>query len=157
MRPYQATTAVAVALLGLLAMFDSRRDLLFHPAAGGVGPGFYPFWSAALMVVAALVVAYQALSRPQPAEGVFRGQDSVTSVLKLVLPMFVYAASLPYLGFYVATALYMGFYASYLGHYRWPLVLAVGLLFPLAIYFSFELGFRLALPKSMFYTLGLPF
>lgn len=157
MRPYEVGTAAAIVLIAAVAMFDSRRDLFFDLSASGIGPGFYPFWSAALMGVAAAILTYRALATALPSAGVFAGPDSVPSVLKLVVPMFAYAASLPWLGLYVATALFMGFYASYLGRYRWYRVIAIGILVPLAIYAVFEIGFKLTLPKSIFYDLGFLF
>jgi hypothetical protein len=70
--------------------------------------------------------------------------------------MFVYALSFTWLGFYLATALYMGFFAVYLGRYKWYQSLASAVITPLAIYVMFEIGFKLLLPKSIFYP-GIPF
>ena len=136
MRPYQVATAAAIVLIAAVAMFDSRAA--FSPSAGtaigDVGARWYPFWAAAIMGVAALVVAYRTLTTPQSAEGVFAGRQSVFAVLKLALPMLVFATLIrgvgfstesgdvtlvPAFGFYAATALYMGFFAVYLGRYKW--------------------------------------
>ena len=136
MRPYQVGTAAAIVLIAAVAMFDSRRVL--SPAPG------------------AAVAGYQALTRPQPKEGVFAGAGSVAAVAKLVIPMLLYAVSFAWLGFYLATGVYMGFFAAYIGRYKpwWSLASAV--LTPLAIYLLFEVGFRLILPRSIFYP-GIPF
>jgi len=157
-RPYQVGTAAAIVLIAAAAMFDSRS--VFNPAAGtaqgDVGASWYPFWTAAVMGFGALVVGYQALVLPQSKEGVFAGASSVVAVLKLVIPMLLYAISFTWLGFYLATALYMGGFAAYLGRYKWYWSLASAAMTPLAIYLMFELGFRLTLPKSIFYP-GIPF
>src|SRR5205807_131070 len=111
----------AIMAIAAVAMFDSRAA--FSPsigtAPGDVGSRWYPFWAAAIMGVAALVVAYRALLTPQTSEGVFQGRESIFAVLKLVLPMLAYATLIggirwqsgeitytviPPLGFYVATA-----------------------------------------------------
>jgi hypothetical protein len=105
---------------------------------------------------AAIVVGYRAFVSAQPAEGVFTGRDSVFSVLKLILPMFAYAASLQWLGFYLATAAYMGFFSAFIGKYKWWAVIAAAVITPLAIYLLFEVAFRLLLPKSIFYKSGFP-
>ncbi len=65
--------------------------------------------------------------------------------------------SFRWLGFYLATFTYMGFFAAYIGRYRpWAIALAA-VTVPLAVYLLFEVGFKLVLPKSIFYTSGFPF
>jgi putative tricarboxylic transport membrane protein len=157
-RPYQVGTAAAIVLIAAAAMFDSRGVFtpLLATSPGDVGPSWYPFWAAAMMGLAAVFVGYRAMVTPQPAAGAFETRESVTSVLKLVLPMFVYAFSFKWLGFYLATIVYMGFFAAYLGRYKWWGVLAAATITPLAIYLLFEVAFRLILPKSIFYTMGFP-
>ena len=75
MRPYQVATAAAIVLIAAVAMFDSRAA--FSPSAGtspgDVGARWYPFWSAAVMGVASVIVAYRALTTPQGTEGAFAG------------------------------------------------------------------------------------
>jgi putative tricarboxylic transport membrane protein len=174
-RPYQVATAAAVVLIAAVAMFDSRAA--FNPSAGtspgDVGARWYPFWAATIMGIAAVVVAYRALTTPQAAEGVFEGSRSVFAVLKLAGPMVIYAVLIggigfrttdftyrivPPLGFYLATALYMGLFAWWLGRYKIWWVAAITLAFPLVIFFVFEVGFRVSLPKSFLYSSGiLPF
>src|SRR5216684_6386924 len=75
-RPYQVATAAVIVLIAAVAMFDSRAA--FSPSAGtaigDVGARWYPFWAAAIMGLAALVVVYRTLTTPQSAEGVFAGR-----------------------------------------------------------------------------------
>jgi len=82
-----------IVLIAAVAMFDSRAA--FSPSAGtaigDVGARWYPFWAAAIMGVAALVVVYRTLTTPQSAEGVFAGRRSVFAVIKLALPMLLFA------------------------------------------------------------------
>ena len=175
MRPYQVATAAAIVLIAAVAMFDSRAA--FSPSAGtaigDVGSRWYPFWAAAIMGAAALVVAYRTLTTPQSAKGVFAGRQSVFAVIKLALPMLLFATLIrgigisaesgdvtlvPALGFYGATALYMGFFALYIGRYRWFWIPVIAISFPLVIFLAFELGFRVSLPKTFLYESGiLPF
>ncbi len=159
MRPYQVGTAAAIVLIAAAAMFDSRGafEIAGGTAPGDVGASWYPFWTAALMGVASVFVGYSAMTRPQSKEGVFQTRESVTSVLKLIIPMFLYALSFQWFGFYLATAAYMAFFAWFLGHYRWYGIALAALITPLAVYVLFEVAFRLILPKSIFYTMGFPF
>ena len=172
MRPYQVATAAAIVLIAAVAMSDSLAA--FSPSAGtapgDVGARWYPFWAAAIMAVAAVIVGYRALTTPQPAEGVFEGRQSVFAVLKIALPMVLFATLIggvgwkttdftytviPPLGFYIATALYMGGFAWWLGRYKIWWVAAIAGAFPLVIFLAFEIGFRVSLPKSIFYDSGL--
>jgi len=158
-KPYQVGTAAAIILVAAVAMFDSRNVFAQLPgtAPGDVGPSWYPFWAAALMGGAALVTAVRYATAPETStENAFAGRDSVLAVLKLVLPMVAYAASFQWLGFYLATGAFMGFFAAYLGRYKWYLSLAAAVITPAAIYVLFEIGFKLVLPKSIFYIRGFP-
>ena len=158
MRTYQAATAALFVVIAAVAMFDSRRGALIGATRdpGGIGSGFYPFWSAALIGVAGLILVWRALSTPQPSEGVFASRESATAVLQLVVPMIVATVSILWLGLYLATGLYMGYFARAIGRYRWVWVIASAVLVPLAVYLGFELGFRVALPKSILYADGFP-
>lgn len=140
-------------------MFDTRRGAIIGATGdpGGIGSGFYPFWSAALTGVAGLILLWRVMTTPQPAEGVFASREGLGSVLKLVVPMVLTAVSIGWLGLYLATALYMGFFARYLGRYRWVWAVASAVLVPLAMYLVFEQGFRMSLPKSALYNAGFPF
>jgi hypothetical protein len=171
-RPYQVATAAAIVLIAAVAMFDSRAA--FSPSAGtspgDVGARWYPFWAAAIMGVASLVVVYRTLVTPQAAEGVFEGRRSVFAVLKIAVPMITYALLIggigwkttdftytivPPFGFYLATAIYMGLFAWWLGRYKIWWVALISVAFPFAIFLAFEIGFRVTLPKSFLYTDGL--
>ena len=161
MRRYQVGTAAAIALIAAVAVFDRRDVFRVVPgqAPGDVGASWYPFWAATIMGLAAVGIAYRALATPQAAEGAFTGRESILAVVRLVIPMVLYAASFSFLGFYLATGLYMGFFAWYLGRYRIQWVATAAVITPLLIYLMFEVGFKLLLPKSVLYQLipGFPF
>ena len=100
-------------------------------APGGIGSGFYPFWAAAVMGVAGLVIMYRALTRSTAGPPLFENRQAIVSVGKLVAPMLLATAALSWLGFYLCSGLYMGFFARYIGRYHWRWVAAVAVLFPL--------------------------
>src|SRR4029077_17985277 len=92
-RPYQVATAAAIVLIAAVAMFDSRAA--FSPSAGtapgDVGAPWYPFWATGIMGVPSVIVGYRALTTPQGVEGAFEGSRSLFAVLKLAIPMLLYA------------------------------------------------------------------
>ena len=141
-------------VIAAVAMIDSRDSALPDPTGtypGGLGPGFYPFWAAFVVFVAGAWVGYKVLTTPQPAEGVFTSRRSVLAVGTLGVPMIAAVALIPTLGFYLVTGGYMGLFAALIGRYKWYWVALITVAFPLVIYLSFENGFRVSLPKSIFY------
>ena len=159
MKPYPVGTAAAIVLIAAVAMFDQRNVFtqLQGTAPGDVGPNWYTFWAAALMGAAALATAVRYATAPDAStESAFAGRESLLAVTKLVVPMVAYAASFQWLGFYLATGAYMGFFAAYLGRYKPWAIATAAVVTPVAIYLLFEVGFRLTLPKSIFYRSGFP-
>lgn len=143
-----------------VAMIDSRAGALVDTTGtqpGGIGAGFYPFWSAFVVFACGGVIAYRSQRGPLGAPA-FEGREGVFSVLKLVIPMVVATVAIKWLGFYIVSGLYMGLFARWIGQYNWLWVLLLTVGMPAAIYGAFELGFRVSLPKSFLYDLGvLPF
>jgi putative tricarboxylic transport membrane protein len=148
---------VGVALI-LVAALVIRECLRLGAGWGASGPqpGFFPLWCAVAMIVGVLVVIVQTLRGPV-CRPLFDEPEDARQVLKVGLPMVAAIASLPVLGFYVMTALYMGFFAAWYGRYRWYVVLAVSIILPLVLFFTFERGFRIAMPKSALYGDAIPF
>jgi len=145
-------------LVAAVAMLDSRAGALVDRSGtepGGIGAGFYPFWSAALVLVCAGVVGYKAWTTRTPGPPAFEGRESVVAVLKLIVPMVVATFAILWLGFYIVSGLYMGLFARWIGRYSWLVTAALVVGLPAAIYASFELGFRVPLPKSFLYDSGL--
>jgi hypothetical protein len=141
-------------MIAAVAMIDSRASAMpdtTGTAPGGLGPGFYPFWAAFVVFAGGAWVLYQTLTTPQPAKGAFESRRSLTSVLALAAPMAIAVALLPTIGIYIMTGSYMGFFAATIGKYKWYWVALITIGFPLAIYLAFETGFRVSLPKSIFY------
>jgi putative tricarboxylic transport membrane protein len=152
-RRYEGVTAAVFAIVAAVAMFDSRRGALIGATRdpGGIGSGFYPFWSAAVLLIAALLLMYRSSISSQSAERDVVSHDGLVAVGKLVIPMVAAVASMVWLGFYLTIAMYMAFFARYIGSYRWPWVGAIAITVPLLVYVVFEQGFRMLLPKSILY------
>lgn len=149
--------AVSVALIAVAAVVI-RECLRLGAGWGPSGPqpGFFPFWCAVAMLVGSVVVIVRALRSP-PGKPLYDAPEDVREVLKVGLPMVAAIAALPALGFYIMTALYMGFFSAWYGRYRWYVVLVAAVVLPVVLYFTFERGFRIALPKSALYGDLLPF
>ncbi|MGH2377035.1 MAG: tripartite tricarboxylate transporter TctB family protein [Candidatus Limnocylindria bacterium] len=160
MRPYEIATAAALIGIAAVAMFDSRSGALIGEggAVRGIRAGFFPFWASFLIVAGAVGVIFGALRTREAGKAPFSGQEGVTTVVKVILPMLAAVTLMLWLGFYIVTALYLGFFMRYVGGYRWPWVVGSALAMPATIFFIFERVFRVPLEKSDLFHLGiLPF
>lgn len=153
MRLYEIATAAAFIAIAAVAMVDSSRKSGW--TSTGPDTGFYPFWSAAAMAIAAGVVLVQAVRKPSAGVGIFESAEGVRAFLRLVVPMTLATLLIAPLGLYIASGAYMAFFARFVGRYRWIYTLALALGVPIVLYFGFERAFRFALPKSMLYPLGI--
>ena len=72
-----------------VAMIDSRAGAMVDTTGtqpGGIGAGFYPFWSAFVVFVCGAVIAYKSRRGPQGAPA-YEGREGFYAVLKLVIPL----------------------------------------------------------------------
>lgn len=152
MNRQEAATAGIIVLVAAVAMIDSFQKSGWM--SSGPDAGWYPFWSAAMMGIAALVVLILILrsSKPRP---VFQSAAGAKAFLQLTIPMLFMVGLINWLGFYLVSALYMGLFARWIGRYHWAWVAVIAISIPLGLYLSFEKGFQVPLPKSLLYNQGL--
>ena len=160
MRRYEIATAAGLLAVAVLVMLDSRESALIASTArypGGIGPGFYPFWAAAVMAGACVVIIVRARVPALVPSRAFENRTALVSMVAVVGPLVIAAVTMTWLGFYIVCGLYTAFFARFIGRYRWAWAVLIGLLFPVVTYLAFEIGFRVRLPKSTFYEMGLLF
>jgi hypothetical protein len=160
LRRYQVATAAILIVIAAVAMFDTRSGALPDAsggAPGGLKGGWYPFWSAALAVVALGIVIVRSVTTPQKGDP-FGTREGVLNMLALLLPMVALVILMDrLLGFYVSGALYLAWFTRMVGRYRWHWVALTAVTIPVALYFVFESFFKVSLPKSIWFAHGLPF
>ena len=154
--PRKAEIVVGLLFVALAAVII-RETVRLGAGWGSSGPqpGFFPTLAALVMGLSALVVTARAVRAPGKA--LFDSREQAVDVLKVGVPIAAAVIALQYLGFYLMTALYVSLFAAWYGRYRWYVALAAGLLLPVALFFTFERGFRIPLPKSVWYGDALPF
>ena len=138
--------AAALVLLGGVTIFGS---LLAGIGWGSEGPmpGFFPFWIGLLIVASAgwnLISAWRTAANNK----LFAQWVQITQVGKVVLPMAVYVAAIPWVGIYLASALLMVGFMRWLGRYGWLRTIAISIGLQFVIYFTFEKWFLVPLPKG---------
>jgi putative tricarboxylic transport membrane protein len=138
--------AAVMVLLGGVTIFGS---LLVGTGWGTEGPkaGFFPFWIGLLIVASAgwnLIRAWRAAANNK----LFSKWGQITQVGKVVLPMAVYVAAIPWLGIYLASALLTVGFMRWLGRYGWLHTIAISIGLQFVIYLTFEKWFLVPLPKG---------
>ena len=147
--PRQRTVEIGVALfvllLGAITMVGSLRVGIGW-AAEGPQSGFFPFWIGAVVVLASVINAVRALAI-SPSR-VFAEWGQLAQVRKVVIPMAIYVAAVPWLGIYVSSALLIAGFMRWLGRYGWLVTVIVSVALPVLIYVTFENWFLVPLPKG---------
>lgn len=146
---HELVTTTALIVLALIAIYDSFK----RSGWTGSGPdaGWYPFWSAAMMGISAVIVLIIAARKPA-GKPFFESAQGATTFWQLAIPMIIMVGLINWLGFYLVSALYMGFFSRWIGKYNWLWIVVIAVSVPLALYLGFERAFQAPLPKSIFYA-----
>ncbi|BDG60973.1 tripartite tricarboxylate transporter TctB family protein [Caldinitratiruptor microaerophilus] len=155
LRAVDLVVTLGMLVLAGLVAYDAVR---LGPGWGdsGPAPGFFPFFLSLLMVLGILGAGWEAWRRKGDVR-FFEDPRAAAEVGKVGLPILLATAGAGRLGFYVVAAAYSWLFGWWYGRFRWYWTLLHGIVFAVVLYFVFERGFRVALPKSIFYRLGLPF
>ncbi|CAN5904643.1 tripartite tricarboxylate transporter TctB family protein [soil metagenome] len=147
--PRQHLVEVGVAafmiLLGAVTVIGSLQVGIGWGAEGPKS-GFFPFWIGLIVIGTSsynLVRAYTHGSRKA-----FATWTQLVQVLKVVLPLTIYVAAIPWLGIYIASALLIAGFMRWIGRYAWMLTLAISIGLPVLVYVTFEMWFLVPLPKG---------
>jgi putative tricarboxylic transport membrane protein len=145
MRAADLVTALALIGLGVIVIVDALR-LGIGWGLEGPQSGFFPFWLAVGMVIAATVILVQTLRRGPT--GVFVTVARLRPVLAVLLPATAMVLIMEGLGLYVASALYLAFYMRWVGRHTWPTIVALGVGIPIITFVVFERWFLVPMPKG---------
>jgi len=146
-RHVELGVAAFMALLGVITIIGS---LHVGTGWGAEGPqsGFFPFWIGVLIVAASSYNFVRAFA--VPARKLFAEWSQIRQVGKVVWPMAIYVAAVPWLGIYVSSALLTMGFMRWLGRYGWVLTLSVSIGLQIITYMTFEKWFLVPLPKGPF-------
>ena len=147
--PRQRGVEIGVALfvlaLGAITMIGSLKVGIGWGAEGPKS-GFFPFWIGLLIVGTSLFNLVRAYAKPSGK--LFAEWVQISQVMKIVWPMVVYVAAVPWLGIYLSSALLIAGFMRWLGRYGWPLTLCISVALPILTYVTFERWFLVPLPKG---------
>ena len=137
--------ALFILALGAVTMIGSLQVGIGWGAEGPKS-GFFPFWVGLIIVLASVRNFWRALEIPRTQ--LFAEWGQIAQVRKVVIPMVIYVALVPFLGIYVSSALLIAGFMRWLGRYGWLLTAVVSIVLPILIYLTFEDWFLVPLPKG---------
>ena len=144
-RHVEIGVALFVLALGAITMVGSLQVGIGW-AAEGPKSGFFPFWIGLIVVLTSLYNLARAWKHA--SRGLFASWSQLRQVMKVVVPLAIYVAAIPWLGIYLASALLIAGFMRWIGRYGWLLTLAVAIGMPVLTYVTFEMWFLVPLPKG---------
>jgi len=146
LRAVEIWTAAIVLLFGAIVVYDSQR-LGSRWGDDGPQPGYFPFYIGLLICLSAIAILVRAL-RNRDASTSFVSRGQLKLILVVLVPTAVYVALVSTLGFYVSSTLYIAFFMWWLGKYSWLKIVPVAVGVSVAFFLTFEIWFRVPLPKG---------
>jgi putative tricarboxylic transport membrane protein len=141
--------ALFFAIIGSIVVFDSFRTG-FRWASDGPEPGYFPFYIGVTLIAGAAWVMFQTL-RDWSKDGgskAFAQADEFRLVLRMFIPICLFAVGVFVLGIYAAAIIYITTFMIWEGKFSWIKSLAVGIAVPLFLFILFEVWFMVPLPKG---------
>ena len=144
----EIVVAALFFILGAIVIYDSVRLGIRWEEVHGPQPGYFPFFVALIICVAALVNMVRAALIPAEKSRPFVMVGQLKLVLTVLIPTALYAAAVIWIGIYVSSILFIAFFMRWLGRYAWWKALAVSVGAVAAFYLVFEIWFKVPLPKG---------
>jgi putative tricarboxylic transport membrane protein len=161
MRRAEIGMAVVLGLFSLYLMYMSQLPPLqigWVPKKGP-GAGAFPFWLSLGMLLCCIAIVIRGLQGKTPqsrSTDVFMDRQTMVNVGITVASIFMMLLLTDIISAYFAMFLFLAFYMGYVGKHKLWTTLAVSLLFPTAVFFLFESGMKILLPKGYAEPLFIP-
>ena len=146
-RSAEIVVAVLFFLAGALVVYDSYR-LGVKWAEDGPQAGYFPFAIGLLICIASVVNLIAVFAWARESEKPFVEVEQLRMVMAVLVPTAIYVGLIGWLGIYVASVLYIAFFMWWLGKYSWAKILPVAIGVSLAFFLTFEVWFKVPLPKG---------
>ena len=144
-RALEAATAALTGAFGA-AILVSSLGIGVGWTSRGLGSGAFPAIAGALIVAGSIYNLLRAL--PRPGEVVLEAQR-LKRIVAMFLPAAAFVAAIPLIGLHVASAIYI--FAMIVAQRRMAMwkALAIAIATPVALYFTFDWAFSVALPTGL--------
>lgn len=143
------TAEIAVALLlaaGAVVVMVSNYQIGAGWAPDGPQAGYFPLRIGAIIFVACLFVLWQAARTASHAT--FVTWPQLRQVAVILVPLTIYIAIIKFLGIYVASAIFIAGFMLAIGKFAWWRAVLTGVAINVALFWIFEMQFRVPLPKG---------
>jgi len=119
------------------------------------GPGFLFFWTGIVVAIMSLIVVLQSFSSQadEEAREAPTGKRAAIKVILVLVSLFVYAALMEYLGFFIVTLLLFMFLLGVIEKKKWWFAVVVSVAVTLFSYLIFETALQSQLPKGILSSL----
>jgi putative tricarboxylic transport membrane protein len=150
MRRANIIVALILMLVGLIVLADAIR-LGFGWGIGGPEPGFFPFLMGLGVVICTFFLVLKNVriyKKDGPGKRLILS-GGLTQILWVLIPAAGMVLLTELIGLHLATVLYLAFSMGVVGKMRWPTVLIVSILVPLAFFIVFDKFFLIPLPEGV--------
>lgn len=133
-----------------LIFFGTSLDYSYKSKlGGGIGPGFLPFWSSLLMIVACVIYLAFAVKKEQiDISKVLPDKEGLRNIALLFLYMVLFVVIVNYVGFIIANSLML--FLMFRSYFKWHhnLIISVGV--SIFLYWVFVVFLTVPLPVNVF-------
>lgn len=143
----ELVTALVILAFGAIVMWDSYR---IGAGWGADGPesGSFPFYVGLLIVISAIVTAFNAIRMDAEEAGEFVGHEELKLVMAVFIPSIIYVIAIGFIGIYVASAAFITIFMVWQGKFSIVKSLAVAIPTNIFLFMMFEVWFKIPLPKG---------
>lgn len=153
-RVMEIIVALVFLALGGLVVYDSLR-LGIRWVGDGPQAGYFPFYIGATISIASLVTLGRAVfGEAARSRKIFVEWEPLRRVLSVLVPATFYVLGVELIGIYVSSAAYIALFMMWLGRYKWPKSLIVGIAVSAVMFLMFEVWFKVPLYKGAFNPLA---
>ena len=161
MRRAELVMAAALGLFSLYLMYMSQIPPLEigWVRLKGPGSGAFPFWLSLIMLITCVVIFVRGWRRMTPqsqSDETFLSPYAFKLFATTSLAIFAMLFLTTYISAYLAIFLFLMFFIRFVGRHKWSTSVAVSALFPIGIFFLFESGMKILLPKGYIEPLFFP-
>lgn len=158
-RTAELLMAIMMGIFSIYLMYKSYELPIGWIDEEGPGGGAWPFWLAAIMLISCIGILVNWLRKLGPiatSTKTFIRSDVLIEVGAVALALILTVASFSVIGIYGALPLFMLFYLKVLGKHSWRLSISIAVIFPIIIFFFFEITLKIILPKGLTEPLFIP-
>lgn len=158
-RTAELLMALGMGAFSIYLMYKSLELPIGWIEDEGPGGGAWPFWLSAIMLISCIGILFNWVRKNgaiATSTKTFIRSDVLIEVGAVALSLILTVASFSVIGIYGALPLFMLFYLKVLGKHTWLLSISIAVIFPILIFFFFEITLKIILPKGMTEPLFIP-